>query len=69
MLGFTPISTLAFSNIVQRNYFGVDDIIVTFSVDAFDITQNYQLDVENVSVGVDTTEPNLTVTYICNTSY
>lgn len=67
MLGFVPISTLAFSNIVQRSYFGVDDIIVTFSVDAFGITQNYQLDVDDVSVGVDTTEPNLTMTYICNT--
>lgn len=67
MLGFTPISTLPLGNIVQRNYFGVDDIVVTFSVDAFGITQNYQLDVEDVSVGVDTTEPNLTMTYICNT--
>lgn len=66
MLGFTPISALPLGEFYQQSYISVADITVSISVDAFGVTQVYQLDGDDISAIINVPQADITMTYNCN---
>lgn len=66
MLGFTPISALPFGEFYQRAYISVDDITVTFSVDAVDVGLVHNLGIGDLSVGINVPDTDIAIIYNFN---